>query len=250
MKNEKTTWSSPKTNLFAAINDLRKALASGYNAVLIKEDNQNCMHPIQVKLKQDFRQYKFSYGTLSTRKQIMEDKNLSDFQKHLALNYVNKYSMSKEAIEDYYGNGTLTYDNLGNMGRSHLVKVTDLIDLMRFAGKDDIADKYYNQYICPNGMDKKHFYDFFTTDHQNIWGIKKFKKKLWVVELHKEKVKLNIPSHQRVLTKTLNAVLYPLKFIPKKSTLRMPEYTNHTFRIGNVTNGFSVEFQIPKKFSF
>jgi len=250
MKNEKTNWSSPKKNIFAGINDLRKALASGCNAILIKEDNEKCMYPIRVKKLQDFRLYKHQYGTMSTRRQIMDDKHMSDFQKYLTLNYVNKYAANKEAIEHYYNNGTLTYDNLGNIGRSHLVKVTDLIDLMRFAGKDDIADRYYDQYICPNGMDKKHFFDFFSTSHDNIWAIQKFKRKLWVVELHDEKVKLNIPTHQKVLIKILNTVLHPLKYIPRKSTLKMPEYTNYNFRIGGVTNGFSVEFQIPKKFSF
>jgi hypothetical protein len=48
----------------------------------------------------------------------------------------------------------------------------------------------------------------------------------------------------------LNVLAYPLKFIPERSVLRMPEYTLYDFRIGAVTHGFKIEFQIPKKFSF
>lgn len=250
MKNEKTNWSSPKKNIFAGINDLRKALASGCNAILIKEDNEKCMYPIKVKKLQDFRLYKHQYGTMSTRRQIMDDKHMSDFQKHLSLNYVNLYAKSNEAIECYYKTGVLSPENIGNIGRSHLVNVIDLINLLRELGQNERAEMYHKQYICPSGMDEKTFFDFFYTKHDNTWAIQKFKRKLWVVELHDEKVKLNIPTHQKVLIKILNTVLHPLKYIPRKSTLKMPEYTNYNFRIGGVTNGFSVEFQIPKKFSF
>ena len=250
MKNEKTTWSSPKTNIFAGINDLRKAHSSGYNAVLVKEYNQNCSYPILTKLEQDFRQYKFSHGTVSTRKEIMNDKNLLDYSKYLSLNYVCEFAKSKEAIEHYYNNGVLSIDNIGNIGRAHLVKVTDLIDLLRKTGDNKRADMYYKQYICPSGIDTKHFFDFFTTDRENILGIKNIKQKLWVVELHDKNVKLNLPIHQKILIKILNAFFYPLKYIPRKSILKMPEYTVHSFRVGSVVNGIKIEIQIPKKFSF
>ncbi len=48
----------------------------------------------------------------------------------------------------------------------------------------------------------------------------------------------------------LNVLAYPLKFIPEMSVLKMDDYKNITFRLGGITNGFAVEFQIPKKFSF
>jgi len=250
MKNNRTNWSSPKTNIFAAINDLRKALASGYNASLVKEYNENCSHPIRVKKKQDFRQYKFMNGRLTTRQEIMNDKNMSEYDKHLSLNYMNQYALNKEAIEMYYGNGVLSLDNVSSMGRAHLVKVSDFIEFMREIGRDDIADTYHKKYVCPSGLNQKHFFDFFTTDYHNVWGIKKFKHKLWVVVLNDKKTKTNIPTHQKVLIKIFNAVLHPLKYIPRKSVLKMPDYTNYTFRIGAVSSGFSVEFHIPKKFSF
>lgn len=48
--------------------------------------------------------------------------------------------------------------------------------------------------------------------------------------------------------KLINIITYPIRFIPKQSILRMKEYTCYTYRIGDVTHGYSVEFHIPKKF--
>ena len=45
----KTNWSSPKTNIFAAMQDLRKCLASGNKARLIRARNEDCECPIRVK---------------------------------------------------------------------------------------------------------------------------------------------------------------------------------------------------------
>jgi len=251
MKNEKTNWSSPKTNLFAAINDLRKALSSGHNAVLVREYNENCLHPIRIKKEQDFRQYESSYTTISSRKEILESKNMSEFDKHLSLNYTQCFG-TQEAVDTYYNTSKLTKDNIKGMGRAHLVKVTDLIKLLNDLGETERANMYYDHYICSakGSENKRHMFNFFKTDYNNVWGMKKFKQKLWVVELHDKKVKTNIPTTQKVLIKILNVCLHPLKYIPKKSTLKMPDYTNHTFRIGGVKNGFSIEFQIPKNFSF
>jgi hypothetical protein len=56
-----TNWSSPKTNIIAGINDLRKCLADGYKARLIRLENEKCAYPIKKKKKdQDFRNYKFA----------------------------------------------------------------------------------------------------------------------------------------------------------------------------------------------
>ena len=76
--------------------------------------------------------------------------------------------------------------------------------------------------------------------------VKKFKHKVWVVVLY-----YNHPIYKAPLAvKVLNVLAYPLKFVPEKSVLRMPEYTLYDFRIGSVVHGFKIEFQIPKKFSF
>ena len=75
---------------------------------------------------------------------------------------------------------------------------------------------------------------------------KKFKHKVWVVVLYYNYPKVKVP----LMVHILNFLAYPLKFIPQKSVLRMDHYTNYTFRIGSVVHGYSVEFQIPKKFKF
>lgn len=250
MKNEKTNWTSPTTNFLKACNNLRKALASGYNACLVKEYNEACMHPIHIPKEVDFRQYESSYGTISSKKEILESKNMSEFEKHLSLNYVKCFGL-QEAVDHYYTTGVLTKDNIKGMGKAHLVKVTDLIELFNEIGDVERANMYYDQYIwsAVGSDEKRHMFNFFKTDYHNLWGIKKFKSKLWVVELHNKKAKLNIPITQNILIKILNVCLYPIKYIPRHSVLHMPEYTNHTFRIGDVVNGFAVQFQIPKKFA-
>jgi hypothetical protein len=75
---------------------------------------------------------------------------------------------------------------------------------------------------------------------------KKFKHKVWVVVLYYNHPKYKAP----IAVHVLNFLAYPLKFIPQRSVLRMPECTLYGFRVGAVTHGFSVEFHIPKKFSF
>ncbi len=76
--------------------------------------------------------------------------------------------------------------------------------------------------------------------------VKKFKHKVWVVVLY-----YNHPTYKApVLTKIFNAVLYPLKYIPRKSVFHMDKYKIVTYRVGDVVNGYSIEFHIPKKFGF
>jgi hypothetical protein len=75
---------------------------------------------------------------------------------------------------------------------------------------------------------------------------KKFRHKVWVVVLYYNYPKVKVP----VAVHVLNVLAYPLKFIPRRSVLQMEEYTNYSYRVGSVINGFQVEFQIPKKFSF
>jgi hypothetical protein len=75
---------------------------------------------------------------------------------------------------------------------------------------------------------------------------KKFKHKVWVVVLYYNHKPFKAPF----LVHVLNVLAYPLKFIPRRSVLQMDEYTNYTFRVGDVIHGYAVEFQIPKKFKF
>jgi len=240
-----TNWSTPKTTFFASLLDLRKALLYGYNAVLIKEYNEKCDYPIKVKKHyNDFRCYEFSVGLPITRTNILNDKNLSDFEKELSLKYKACYG-TKEAMDTYYQSGKVSADNLRDMGHSHLVKVSDIVKFLEENG-DERAERLKRQYITLEEAEANHFYDFFCLKKEfNAYAVKKFKKKLWVVNLLEEKGQ-TIP----VSIKILNILFYPLKFIPKKSVLRMNEYTNYSFRIGSIRNGFEINFQIPKKFSF
>lgn len=75
-----------------------------------------------------------------------------------------------------------------------------------------------------------------------------FKHKVWAVVIIDKNS--NEKPNYSILINILSVLIYPFKFIPKHSVLRMKEYNLHTFRIGCVLNGFSVEFHIPKKFSF
>jgi hypothetical protein len=76
--------------------------------------------------------------------------------------------------------------------------------------------------------------------------VKEFKHRVWVVVLYYNHKKYNTP----ILVNILNVLAYPLKYIPKRDVMCMSEYTLVTYKIGGVTNGYSVEFHIPRKFSF
>ena len=247
-----TNWSSPKTNFFAAVNSLRKALATGINARLIRMRNEDCEFPIKIKhCDEDFRNYKFNVGYLSCITEIIKDINKTEFQKYLTLNYKSCYGTS-EAVERYYKKGLLGIDNFNNVGVAHLIKVTDMIHFYQGLGNQELANVYKNQYIIPDNPDIKHFYDFFELKNiKSQWNTKTFKRKLWVIELIEpndkvKDIKISIP----ISVKILNLLLYPFKYIPKRSVLRMDEYTLIKYKFGDIINGYHIEFQIPKKFSF
>ena len=68
-------------------------------------------------------------------------------------------------------------------------------------------------------------------------------RKVFVV--HCNKNRKNVP----VWVKGFAAITYPLRFIPKKGVRKMSKRTCYSLRIGSSSNGISLEFQIPKKFS-
>lgn len=244
MKN--TNWSSPKTNIVSALLDLRKALAAGYKAKLVRARNEDCDHPIKEKNQDsDFRNYEHSIGYGSSINKIMADESRTEFEKYLTLNYVSVFG-SEEAMKRYYETGVVGADNFKNMGRNHLVKVDDLIAYFKSVN-DNRANLYERQYRAPEHVnDVVHMFDFFRYKHGSPYAIKKFKQKLWVVQLDGKDETASLP----VVIKVLNFLMYPLKFVPQMSVLRMPEYKLVSYRVGAVVNGFKVEFQIPKKFSF
>lgn len=245
---EFTDWSQPKRNFFQALNDLRKALSDGRQAKLIKLRNEECHNPIRIKNEiNDFRCYEFSIGYSATRESIRSNKNFNETQKYLALNYMDCYG-TEEAVKKYYETGELSIDNFKGIGRAHLVKATDRIDFMEKnykTGDRELINILKRQYDNPN-YTGSHMFSFFKLKKSvDRYSIKNFKRKLWVVELKSDE-ELKVP----VLIKIMNVLAYPLKYIPIRSVLHMNEYKTISFTIGSVINGFSIEFQIPKKFSF
>ena len=250
MKIKGTVWSSPKTNIFSAVWCLKTEKKSGRNARLIRAYNEECEFPIleNEKTKEiDFRNYQFSIGHASTYNKILNSHNETD--KKLSLNYVSVYG-TDEAIKTYYSTGILSADNFRSMGRNHLVKVTDYINYLKSINDFQRAAMYENQYLNPNTRDQSFFFDFFRNKSGAEWSIKKFKNKLWVVQLFAEN---NNPVKHQWYVNIIYSVITPietmLKYIPKKSVLRMETYKCVAYRIGNLSNGFAVEFHIPKKFS-
>ncbi|MFW6247129.1 MAG: hypothetical protein ACOC22_03105 [bacterium] len=246
-----TNWSSPKTNIFAAVKDLMIALNSGRNATLIKEWNEDCNYPIRKKNQYlDFRAYESIVSHPSTIKDI-DESDMTDFEKYLSLNYTNCYGF-QEAVDRYYETGELTMDNVRGVGKAHLVKVTDLLELLRNNNHDGSQTKRIQGLMDTYIHGMKGWFDFFKLKRgKSLYTVQKFKRKLWVVELRsKDDEKPKQPFLIKMLLKLYKPFYYLSNFIPVRSVVKMDEYTSYTFRIGDVINGFSVEFHIPKKFSF
>ena len=251
-----TNWSSPKTNFFAGVKDLYSALASGQNAKLIRLENEKCEYPIIMELPEsDASQYRSTGAYLRTRQQILEDNSMSDGMKNLTLNYRSCFG-TREAVECYDKTGLVTKDNFTGMGVNHLVKVTDIIGYLQHTGvKGDLEraqgfiDDYTEQGCNKN---KRHFYDTYALINHRERTPKHFNKKLWVVALYKDFDKIVQPLHVDIdiCLAIINQLMKPLKYIPKKSTLNMGDYTNITYRIGDIVHGWSVQIQVPKKFAF
>lgn len=209
MKNLLTNWSTPKTNFFHGINDLRKALNAGQNAILVKEYNENCKYPIlnkKTNIKDlDFREYEFFTSLIKTKNNILKDNDLSEIDKYLTLNYVTKYG-SKEAVDHYYKTGELTSDNDKGIGVPHLINVKDYINLLTKIGDNERATMYTQQYLSNDHINKRKSFNFYVFNHNNSRNYRKFNKKLWVVELHKPDKNVSIKKIHSILIKLMNFI--------------------------------------------
>lgn len=244
-----TNYSIPNRSIFPALWKLSKALSSGINARLIKMNNEDCENPIKIentKELENFRNYKSTGAYLQTRQDILDNTSMSIFEKKLRLENKTCFG-TKEAVECYYTTGNLSVDNFKGIGVSHIVRVEDIIRFWECHPNDKrkrgatLKEQFYTE----EGHKKKWFYDNYVFKNPNRWIIMKFKRKVWVIETLK-----GSPTKIPFLIKTINWISYPLKFIPKKSILKMDKYTNYSFRIGSIVNGYCVEIQIPNKFSF
>jgi len=184
-----TNWSTPKTNIIAALMCLRQALISGFRARLIRLRNEDCAHPIRYKhADNDFRNYEFQIGYPSSYQGIIDDPNMSEFEKHLSLNYVTCYG-TPEAVHAYYSTGKLSKDNDKGIGRSHLVLATDFINYLLDTQQNQRASLYQRQYNDGNAYTGEvHWFDFYRYKHGNPYAVKKFRRRLWVVELLSERI--------------------------------------------------------------
>ena len=230
------------------MNDLRKCLASGHKARLVRARNEECEYPLREKnVNTNFRNYHFSVGYATSINDIKNNPNLTEFEKQLTLNYVSCYG-DPDAVKSYYETGILTKRNVrSSMGVNHLVHVDDLIKFYKSIN-DTRAVIYERQYRAPEHVnDVQHFFDFYRCNTGSTYSIRKFKRKLWVVDMLDKDCKA---PRTPLLVYIISALVFPLKYVPSKSVLRMPEYTIYGFRIGSVVNGFEMEFHIPKKFSF
>lgn len=247
-----TNYSSPKTNILSAVLSLRKALSYGYNAVLIKMNNEDCEYPIMENPNNkyfDYRDYESYSCYTTTYNKILNDSSMSDIEKELSLNYSLFFGL-KESVEKYKSTGVLSKDNFLGMGVAHIIKVDDVIKFHESIGDTRYANLFKAHYKDESTRDGKHFFHFFNLKGAKNRTPKKFKHKLWVVALLGKSERVKTPIIIKILNAIINPVMYVLKFIPKKSVLRMPQYTLYTFRTGSVVNGYKIEFQIPKKFSF
>jgi hypothetical protein len=156
-------------------------------------------------------------------------------------------------VEKYYSTGVISPENFLGIGKSHLVKVQDIIDFFQKRDNDFLKDKEYVRmwYHYIDETDDRHFYDTFRLKNKQQRTAKKFNHKLWVVQMiDSETEQPALSLGVRILMSIITTLVSPLKYVPRKSVLKMGDYTVYMYRIGGVSNGYCFEFQIPKKFSF
>ena len=173
-------------------------------------------------------------------------------KKELSLNYHSCFG-EEEAIKRYYETGVLSAGNFKGMGKSHLVKVSDMVDYLKSSidPKDHEWAKSWEHYSTEE--DTRHFYDTFRLKNRQERIAKHFNHKLWAVEMIKEDTEVYIqPVAISILLFLIKIIVYPTKFIPSRRVLVMDKYNYKvvTYRIGDVINGYSIDIHIPKKFSF
>lgn len=198
-------------------------LKYGYKCRLAVERNAHSGSPIKVvnPVLDDPFNWRSTYAVL--RNGEISHNFLNETEKDLTENWTTLFG-TKEAIEHYKKTGKLTDDAFGK-GKA-------------FPARIDDASKYRK-----DGYDYRHWVSYWSPiDGIQVWVPKKLIFPVFTVYTYRDAVPANI--------KFLNILLYPFRFIPSYHKLKMDEYTKHTFRIGSVMKGFSVEFQIPLKFSF
>lgn len=227
-----TTWSQATFNPFIAFLNLVSCLRSGHNAWIERQVNGEQSFPLTEANPDlyDINNWEvFSAHHVKDwakeKERIEKDKKMHPMQKKLQLEYVRAFG-TKEEYENYLKTGEAVFSGIG---KQYFVKYED-------AEKQRIKMGYQT--------DEKRTFVINVSPIPQWKRVVKTNRKVYVVCWNNEKV--NVP----LWLKLWNALVYPLKFIPTRSLLRMDEYTLYTFRIGDVRHGYSIQFHIPKKFSF
>jgi hypothetical protein len=226
-----TNWSQATFNPFVAFLKLVSCLRAGHNAWIERQENGKQDFPLTEKNPDlyDIKNWKSSGAYFVPdwqveKERIENDKNKHPFEKKMMLEYTTAFG-TEEEYQHYLNTGEVKFRG---MGRQFFVKHDDLVKTRESEG------------ISMN--DKTRFVLMVSPVEQ--WKrVVKTNRKVYVVCWNNEKSKLPL------WFKMWNALVYPFKFIPTRSVLRMDEYTLYTFRIGDVRHGYSVQFHIPKKFS-
>ena len=220
MTNKMSIWNTPKKSLFKALIDFINCVSFGYECSLIRIDNEKCNPFIKRKnpILNNINNWSSSYGTPENRKELEEKKYFNKIERELTLNY-------------YYN-----FNNYLCCNGHNFIFLPG-----KTRGCPKCGEVNYKQ-SCKIKKRKKAESVFFYTHWKPKQGIPYYIPdnigKVWVIKMENKKVNL------------ITKILYLLKWIPRKSILNIGNCKNITFRIGSISNGYSVEIQIPKKFSF
>ena len=227
-----TNWSEATLNPFKAIGNLISCLRDGNNAWIERQENGKQDYPL---LEENPDLSKIEYWKCSmqpysddwetTKQEILDDPKLLPMAKTLMTEYCTMFG-SQQEYDAYLQTGVAKF---GGIGKQFFVKYDDLIKQRKSEGTEMDGSTRFYPMVSPIERYKQ---------------VSKTKRKVFVIVNDNKEARL--PRWVRAI----NVITYPLRFIPKRSVLRMDDYTNYTFSIGAVSNGYSVEFQIPKKFSF
>lgn len=227
-----TNWTEATRNPFKAISSLISCLQAGRNAWLELQENGNQEYPLREKLIKestdpcawDCACQPFAQDWEERKEVILTSDSYSPMQKKFMTEYTSVFG-SQEQYDNYLKTGDADFRGIG---RQYLIKY------------DDLARKRKEQGIALSP--KTRFYPMVSLKSRNKRPL--IKGKVLVVCYNNDKVKTPW------WVSLINIVLYPFRFIPKRTVLRMPEYNVYTFRIGSVVNGFCIDIHLPKKFSF
>lgn len=113
----------------------------------------------------------------------------------------------------------------------------------------DREDKFFNETqrrltLSKDTADDPQYYTFYKPKEGIPYQIDKPKEcRLYFVCSNRKRKSLPLWA------KMIRVVTYPAHLVPKKNVKKMSKRTCYSLRVGSTSNGISLEFHIPKKFS-